>query len=153
MAPRNWLPRRKIFFNAYNSPLKGIFRFYQEDIFGAKALNSIIRSAYSSSSPHRNCKRQMNINILSIFEILHWIYKLGPANPWLTYIAKETLGFRRSGFSPDLRLLGPTFSLPNTPSRLTAETSQQLGMLFYHTTAQQWKHEILSSKHETNSNV
>ena len=26
---------------------------------------------------------------------------LGPANPWLTNIAKETLPFRRSGFSPD----------------------------------------------------
>jgi len=31
-------------------------------------------------------------------------------------IAEETLGFRRSGLSPDLRLLIPTFSLLNAPA-------------------------------------
>ena len=74
----------------------------------------------------------MNINISSIPRSVHWIYKLGPANPWLIYIAKETLGFRRSDFSSDLRLLGPTFSLPNAPAVLTDQPSQRLGMLFYH---------------------
>ncbi len=34
-------------------------------------------------------------------------------------IAEETLGFRRSGFSPDLWLLIPTFSLPNAPAYFT----------------------------------
>ena len=35
-------------------------------------------------------------------------------------IAEETSGFRRSGLSPDLWLLIPTFSLPSAPARLTA---------------------------------
>ena len=34
-------------------------------------------------------------------------------------IAEETSGFRRSGLSPDLRLLIPTFSLPNAPVDFT----------------------------------
>ena len=37
------------------------------------------------------------------------------------FIAKETLGFRRSGISPDLRLLMPTFSLLWTPPKLALE--------------------------------
>ena len=37
---------------------------------------------------------------------------LGPTNPWLIVIAKETLIFRRAGFSPALWLLVPTFLLP-----------------------------------------
>jgi len=44
---------------------------------------------------------------------------LGPTNPWLIDIAKETLGFRRARISLALRLLVPTFSLPNAPARLT----------------------------------
>ena len=74
----------------------------------------------------------MNINILSIPKIPAWDHGLGPANPWLIYIAKETLGFRRSGISPDLRLLGPTFSLPGAPVALTGQPSLRPGMLFYH---------------------
>ena len=46
-------------------------------------------------------------------------YALGPTNPWLNTIAKETLGFRWSGLSPDLRLLRPTFSLLSTPALVT----------------------------------
>ena len=48
---------------------------------------------------------------------------LGPTNPWMIVIAKETLGLRRSGISPDLRLLVPTFSLPCTPVPLAGEPS------------------------------
>ena len=48
-------------------------------------------------------------------------YTLGPPNPWLITIAKETLGFRRPGFSPELRLLMPAFSLLTTPPKLTLE--------------------------------
>jgi len=44
---------------------------------------------------------------------------LGPTNPWLINIAKETLVFRRAGISPALRLLVPTFLLPYAPERLT----------------------------------
>ena len=40
---------------------------------------------------------------------------LGPTNPWMIDITKETLIFRRRGISPLLRLLVPTFLLPNAP--------------------------------------
>src|SRR3989344_8251585 len=57
---------------------------------------------------------------------------LGPTNPWLIIIAKETLVFRRPGFSPKLRLLVPTFSLPNAPPCLAALASLRIGTLSYH---------------------
>ena len=44
---------------------------------------------------------------------------LGPPNPRMITIAAETLGFRCAGISPALRLLMPTFSLPNAPPNLT----------------------------------
>ena len=50
---------------------------------------------------------------------------LGPTNPPLISIAEEPLGFRRAGISPALRLLVPTFSLPNAPRSLTSTASQQ----------------------------
>ena len=56
---------------------------------------------------------------------------LGPTNPWLITIAKETLIFRRAGISPALRLLVPAFSLPNAPQRLAPYASSQIGMLSY----------------------
>ncbi len=43
---------------------------------------------------------------------------LGPPNPWLIVIAKETLGFRRPDISSGLRLLMPTFSLLWSPPNL-----------------------------------
>jgi len=46
-------------------------------------------------------------------------YPLGPPNPWLIVIAKETLGFRWRVFSTHLRLLMPTFSLLLAPLNLT----------------------------------
>jgi len=48
---------------------------------------------------------------------------LGPTNPWLIAIAKETLGFRRAGLSPALRLLVPTFSLLHAPHGAHARAS------------------------------
>ncbi len=56
---------------------------------------------------------------------------LGPTNPWLIYIAKETLFFRRRGFSPLLRLLVPTFLLRNAPVWVTPLPSQQMRKLSY----------------------
>jgi hypothetical protein len=56
---------------------------------------------------------------------------LGPTNPWLIIIAKETLVFRRAGISPALRLLVPTFSLPYAPVWLTPLPSSQNGTLSY----------------------
>jgi len=69
---------------------------------------------------------------LIIFDILFLIFDfsrtersevrhLGPPNPWLIVIAKETLGFRWSEFSSDLWLLMPTFSPLHPPSRLTTK--------------------------------
>lgn len=43
---------------------------------------------------------------------------LDPTNPSMITIAKETLVLRRPSFSPGLRLLVPTFSLPNAPPSL-----------------------------------
>ena len=40
---------------------------------------------------------------------------LGPTNPSVITIEKETLCFRRAGISPALRLLVPAFSLPYAP--------------------------------------
>jgi hypothetical protein len=57
---------------------------------------------------------------------------LGPTNPSLINIAKETLVFRRVGISPTLRLLVPTFSLPDAPPWVTPLASQQTGTFSYH---------------------
>src|SRR3989338_7279835 len=46
---------------------------------------------------------------------------LGPPNPPMIVIAEETSGLRRPGFSPELRLLIPTFSLPNAPANFTVD--------------------------------
>ena len=43
---------------------------------------------------------------------------LGPTNPGRINLAQETLGFRRTGFSPVLSLLVPTFSLLLRPALL-----------------------------------
>ena len=63
---------------------------------------------------------------------------LGPTNPSLIIIAKETLVFRRRGFSPRLRLLVPTFLLLDAPARVTPSPSQQTRILSYHAIAKQW---------------
>ena len=57
---------------------------------------------------------------------------LGPTNPQMIVIAEETLGLRRLGFSPNLRLLVPTFSLPSAPEALTGPPSLRIGTLSYH---------------------
>ena len=56
---------------------------------------------------------------------------LGPTNPWLINIAKETLCFRRAGISPALRLLVPAFSLRNAPAWLAPLPSLQIRTLSY----------------------
>ena len=68
---------------------------------------------------------------------------LGPTNPWLIFIAKETLFFRRAGFSPALWLLVPTFLLLNAPAWLTPLPSTQIRILSYHVLLPKQKH-ILS---------
>ena len=51
---------------------------------------------------------------------------LGPTNPSLITIAKETLIFRRGGISPPLRLLVPAFSLLYAPPWVTPLASLQI---------------------------
>jgi hypothetical protein len=56
---------------------------------------------------------------------------LGPTNPWMTIIAKETLVFRRAGLSPALWLLVPTFLLRIAPLWLTPLASTLIRILSY----------------------
>ena len=46
-------------------------------------------------------------------------------------VASETLGFRRTGFSPVLTLLMSAFALPIPPAALTGPPSQAYGTLPY----------------------
>ena len=50
---------------------------------------------------------------------------LGPTNPWMIDITKETLIFRRDAFSASLRLLVPTFLLPYAPPWVTPLASSR----------------------------
>ena len=56
---------------------------------------------------------------------------LGPTNPLLIDIAAETLVFRRTGISPVLWLLVPTFLLVHAPRWLTPSASSQSTILSY----------------------
>jgi hypothetical protein len=69
---------------------------------------------------------------------------LGPTNPWLIDITKETLIFRRAAFSAALRLLVPTFLLPHAPEALAGPPSTQSGTLSYHSTISE---EIIEFSH------
>src|SRR3990167_4252548 len=79
---------------------------------------------------------------------------LGPTNPWLIDITKETLIFRRPGISPGLRLLVPTFLLPYAPAALAGPPSSHCraisgeanGTLSYHSTSS-WQATNLSNPH------
>jgi hypothetical protein len=63
--------------------------------------------------------RYGNINPLSIAYATR--LGLGPTNPGVITMAQETLLFRRTGFSPVLKLLIPAFSLPHAPPNLTVQ--------------------------------
>ena len=60
-----------------------------------------------------------NINPLSIAYATR--LGLGPTNPGMITMAQETLLFRRTGFSPVLKLLIPAFSLVAAPPNLTVQ--------------------------------
>ncbi len=60
---------------------------------------------------------------------------LGPTNPSLIVIAKETLIFRRQWFSHCLWLLVPTFLLRDAPVWVTPLPSSQTRKLSYHCTS------------------
>ncbi len=57
---------------------------------------------------------------------------LGPPNPPSIYVAEEPLDLRGTGFSPDMRLLMPTFSLPIAPPCLTARLHRNGNALLPH---------------------
>src|SRR5690242_24244 len=59
---------------------------------------------------------------------------LGPTNPSTIDVARETLFFRRQGFSPCLWLLVPTFLLRNAPEWVTPSPSSQMRILSYRST-------------------
>src|SRR3989338_5161593 len=56
---------------------------------------------------------------------------LGPTNPSPTNVERETLFFRRAGFSPALWLLVPTFLLRNAPAWVTPSPLLQMRILSY----------------------
>ena len=74
--------------------------------------------------------RYGNINPLSIAYATR--LGLGPTNPEMITMAQETLLFRRTGFSPVLWLLIPTFSLPHAPPNLAVRLHSKIGTLLYH---------------------
>ncbi len=83
-------------------------------------VNPIIRSIYCTPSSHRTEPKGRNINRLSIsFPSPKAGLSLGSPNPPMIAIAEETSGFRRTGLSPVLWLLIPTFSLPVAPAHFT----------------------------------
>ncbi len=93
-------------------------------------VNPIRRHYLYPPSLHRSCRGHGILTVCpsgAAFAI-----PLGPTNPWLINIAKETLCFRRAGISPALRLLVPAFSLPNAPAWLAPLPSLQMGTLSYH---------------------
>jgi len=87
--------------------------------------NPIIGATYCTPSTHRMLYKSWNINHCSPSRAAFAI-RLGPTNPSLTIIEKETLVFRRAGFSPALWLLVPTFLLPNAPPWVTPSASLRL---------------------------
>ena len=72
---------------------------------------------------HAKYNRYGNINPLSIAYATR--LGLGPTNPEMITMAQETLLFRRTGFSPVLWLLIPTFSLPHAPPNLTVQLQRR----------------------------
>ena len=86
----------------------------------AQDSNPIMSLTYYTPSFLQPPYKRRNINLLSIgVPCPKAQLSLGTANPPMIDIAEETLGFRRSGLSPDLRLLIPTFSLPSAPACFT----------------------------------
>ncbi len=63
---------------------------------------------------------------------------LGPTNPWMINMAKETSGFRRAWISHALWLLAPAFSLPCTPVWVSPSPSARHGTLSYLANAEHW---------------
>ena len=61
------------------------------------------------------------------FDMLQLGHILGPANPWLTNIAKETLPLRRSGFTPDYAATIARILVPARSTLPHGDASTQTG--------------------------
>ncbi len=91
--------------------------------------NPITGRMYCNLSPHRMCGGHGILTVCpsgAAFAI-----PLGPTNPGLIVMARETLVFRCAGFSPALWLLVPAFSLLYAPSRVTPYSSSRNRTLSY----------------------
>ena len=92
------------------------------------AVSGLYNEQKSDNSPElllfvilkKHGTRGRNINLLAIPSPYSGA-RLGPPNPWMIIIAKETLGFRCDRLSLSLRLLMPTFSLLIAPPSLPAK--------------------------------
>ena len=113
-----------------NVPLKAVHGFSYASLEKTQTSNPIMSETYSLRPPITINRSQGILTLCpsgAVFTI-----PLGPTNPWLIDITKETLIFRRDAFSASLRLLVPTFLLPHAPVALASLPSQQSGTLSYH---------------------
>ena len=117
--------------SARNLQLNADFRIFLEAKSVRKRRQTIkARKSLSSVTPSKSSGRA---GILTGYpSAAAFAIALGSPNPWMIAIATETWDFRGLGFSPNLGLLIPTFSLPNTPAALAGPPSTQFGMLSYH---------------------
>ena len=91
--------------------------------------NPIIGRTYYSPSPLRMC---VGHGILTMCPSgAAFAIPLGPTNPGLIVMARETLVFRCAGFSPALWLLVPAFSLLYAPRWVTPFSSSRNRTLSY----------------------
>ena len=117
-------PRRTVMFMLqFRLSLKKEFRIYQE--LAVMPQTQIQLCAY-----HTNLRPPIAIykghGLLTMCPSCAAIaIHLGPTNPSLIVIAKETLVFRCAGFSPALWLLVPTFLLQHAPPWVTPLASSQ----------------------------
>ena len=109
--------------NAWNPLLKADSRICLAAIPLRKRRQTIKARNFISSVPPSH--KYARAGILTGFpSAAVFTIALGSPNPWMIAIATETLDFRGLGFSPNLGLLIPTFSLPNAPAALAGPPSQ-----------------------------
>ena len=112
--------------------IKAESRIYLRFISRASNPNPLMGCYLYSPSLHRTCMRHGILTVCPSSPA--FAIPLGPTNPSLIFIAKETLIFRRMGISPILWLLVPTFLLRNAPVWVTPSPSVQMRILSYRST-------------------
>ena len=106
-----------------DSCIKAVHRIFLAYLSSCIDANPIRRVNLYPASLHRTCAGQGILTLCPsppAFAI-----GLGPTNPSLITVAKETLIFRRGGISPPLRLLVPAFSLLYAPLWVTPLASSR----------------------------